>query len=74
MMVWRLATRAMFTGRIYGWREGLLAIPRSFVANLIAMLAARRALVLYGKMLIDGVPRWEKTAHIFPDSVPGAHS
>lgn len=73
LMGWRLTMRAAFTGRVYGWREALLAIPRSFVANLIAMLAARRALVLYVAMLIDGVPRWEKTAHIFPDALPDTH-
>jgi adsorption protein B len=72
LLAWRLTLRALFTGRTYGWRVGLLAVPRSFVANLIAMLAARRALVLYIAMLIDGVPRWEKTAHAFPDRVPGA--
>lgn len=70
LMGWRLAVRAVFTGRAYGWREALLAVPRTFVANLIAMLAARRALVLYATMLTDGVPRWEKTAHVFPESVP----
>ena len=72
VMGWRLAMRVAFTGRTYGWREGLLAIPRVFVANLIAMLAARRALVLYVAMLIDGAPRWDKTAHVFPDTVPDA--
>ena len=72
LLAWRLTLRALFTGRTYGWREGLLAIPRSFVANIIAMLAARRALVLYVAMLIDGVPRWEKTAHVFPDRVSSA--
>jgi adsorption protein B len=72
LLAWRLTLRALFTGRTYGWREGLLAIPRSFVANIIAMLAARRALILYVAMLIDGVPRWEKTAHVFPDRVPDA--
>jgi adsorption protein B len=72
LMGWRLAMRVAFTGRAYGWREALLALPRSLVANLIAMLAARRALVLYIAMLIDGIPRWEKTAHIFPDMAAGA--
>lgn len=72
LMSWRLAMRVVFTGRAYGWREGLLAIPRVFVGNLIAMLAARRALVLYVRMLLDGVPRWDKTAHVFPDMVADA--
>ena len=69
LMGWRLAMRATFTGRTYGWREALLAIPRSLVANVVAMLAARRAVVLYVRMMVDGMPRWEKTAHVFPDSV-----
>lgn len=70
-MVWRLGARCIFTSRIYGWREGLLAAPRSIIANLIAMLAARRAIVLYVIMLFDGVPRWEKTDHIFPEAESG---
>jgi adsorption protein B len=74
LMGWRLTMRVGFTGRTYGWREGLLAIPRVFVANLVAVLAARRALVLYVVMLLDGVPRWEKTAHVFPETVPDASS
>ncbi|MGN6278633.1 MAG: glycosyl transferase family protein [Sphingomonas sp.] len=71
VMVWRLGARYIFTSRIYGWREGLLSVPRSIIANLIAMLAARRALVLYVIMLFDGVPRWDKTDHIFPEAEPG---
>ena len=69
LLAWRLGMRAAFTSRTYGWREGMLAIPRSLVANLIAMLAARRALMLYVTQLLDGVPRWEKTAHVFPETI-----
>jgi len=70
-MLWRLAMRALFTGRAYGRREAMLAVPRALVANIIAMLAARRALWLYVRMLFDGVPRWEKTAHDFPSDIAG---
>lgn len=63
LLVWRLGMRAWFTGTTYGWREGLRAIPRTIVANLIMILAVKRALLLHS----DGGPRsWDKTRHIFP--------
>ena len=71
-MLWRLAMRAAFTGRAYGWREAILAIPRAFVANLISMLAARRALAIYIGMLLDGITRWDKTSHDFPHDLAEA--
>ncbi len=36
-----------FTSAAYGLREGLRSIPRIVIANLIAILAARRALTLH---------------------------
>ena len=39
--------RFAFTTAAYGWREGLRSIPRVVVANLVAILAARRALALH---------------------------
>lgn len=51
LLAWRLAMRALFVGHAYGWGEALLSIPRSFVANFIAMLAVRRALTHYIGML-----------------------
>lgn len=69
LLGWRLAVRAIFTTRSYGWREGLRAIPRAFISNIIAMIAARRAVTGYlfgnGKQ-----PLWDKTAHVFPESAP----
>ena len=59
--------RFAFTTSAHGWREGLRSIPRAVVANLIAMLAARRALALHSN---GGPARWDKTAHIFPREVP----
>ncbi len=61
LLMWRLAIRSLFAGRCYGWREALWAVPRAFVANVIAMLAARRALVIYWRMLRSGEVVWEKT-------------
>lgn len=67
LMAWRMMTRAIFTARIYGWRHGLAAIPRMFIANVIAILAARRAIVLYMKSLFGAPLLWDKTTHRFPD-------
>jgi len=67
LLGWRLLMRASFTWAAYGWREGLRAIPRTLVANLIAVLAARRALLLHSS---GGPKRWDKTHHIFPAEIP----
>src|SRR3546814_11658362 len=59
LLLWRLGMRLHFTTRRYGWRQGLLALPRAFVANVIAILAARRAIVQYCRMLRSGEVIWE---------------
>ena len=69
LLAWRLAMRGFATGAVYGWAEGARAVPRAIVGNIVAMLAARRALVRYVSMLGGAPPRWDKTAHRFPDSV-----
>jgi adsorption protein B len=71
-LAWRLFMRMLFVNRAYGWREALLSVPRMVVANIIAMMAARRAVVLYIRLLTGGSLSWDKTAHHFPDlSTPG---
>ena len=70
LLVWRMIVRAAFTGRAYGWREGLLAIPRIFVANFIALYAAEQALQRYGEIRRTGRARWDKTSHDFPEALP----
>jgi adsorption protein B len=59
--------RACFTSSAYGFREGLLSIPRLFIANMIAILAALRALTIH---LGGGAKRWDKTRHTFPAELP----
>ncbi len=67
MLLWRLAMRAGFTAAAYGLGEGLRAVPRTLVANLIAVLAARRALLVHSA---GGPRQWDKTRHIFPLELP----
>jgi adsorption protein B len=67
LLAWRVLMRATFTASVYGWGEGLRSIPRLVVGNVIAMLAAARAVSLH---LGGGATRWDKTRHIFPAELP----
>ena len=67
LLGWRILMRAGFTTAAYGPAEGLRSIPRLIVGNVIAMLAAARALSLH---LGGGATRWDKTQHIFPAELP----
>jgi adsorption protein B len=71
LLGWRMAMRAIFVGRVYGWGEAIRAPLRLFAANIIAMLAARRALGRYLVMRRTGLAVWEKTHHIFPVEAGG---
>jgi bacteriophage N4 adsorption protein B len=64
LLVWRLLMRALAVSRIYGVVEGCRAVPRIFIANIIAICAAHRALTRY---VPGGVPRWDKTTHEYPE-------
>lgn len=66
LLVWRLVMRVRFTARRHGWVEALRAIPRAFFGNIIAILAARRAVVGYLHATSGTTPRWDKTEHDFP--------
>jgi adsorption protein B len=69
LLAWRLVVRATFTARAYGWREALRSFPRTLVANLIMVLAVKRALLLHSG---GGPKRWDKTHHIFPMEAPSS--
>ncbi len=74
LLLWRLLLRFGFTAREHGLAEGLRAIPRAVVANIINALAAWRAVHRYREALLSGErPAWEKTAHRFPASPGAAH-
>lgn len=67
LMFWRFFMRALFVWHAYGWRQGLAAIPRTMIGNLVAILAARRAIFLYIRSLMGSPLVWDKTQHRFPD-------
>lgn len=61
--VWRCAFRFAFTAREYGAAEGIRAVLRIPTANIIAIMAGRRALFAYVRSLRGAPPQWDKTAH-----------
>ncbi|MGB7373790.1 glycosyl transferase family protein [Pontixanthobacter sp.] len=61
--MWRAIMRFAFTTREYGWREGLCAVLRIPVTNIIAIMAGRRALFAYIGTLAGQLPQWDKTDH-----------
>lgn len=69
-LFWRLFVRASFVAALYGPKEALLSIPRSFIANIIAIMAARRACIAYVRHCFGAPLHWDKTAHhIVPESL-----
>jgi len=67
LLAWRILMRACFTASAYGVGQGLMAIPRLVVGNVIAIFAALRALSLH---MGGGARRWDKTRHMFPKNLP----
>lgn len=62
-LAWRIGMRFAFTARDYGLAEGLWAIVRLPLANVIAIIAGRRAVVAYIRALAGGTAAWDKTEH-----------
>ena len=61
--VWRASWRFAFTARIYGIAEGLMEIIRIPIANIIAIMAGRRAIKAYIGSLRGSAVYWDKTQH-----------
>lgn len=61
--IWRGGWRFAFTARDYGWVEGVRAVLRIPFANVIAIMAARRAVFAYLATLRGTAARWDKTTH-----------
>ena len=71
LLMWRLGIRFGFVAAIHGWREAARAVPRVVTGNIVAMMAARRAVTRYVTMLRTGrAAVWDKTAHAFPSHIP----
>ena len=70
MLLWRILMRFLSVRRFYGTRQGLWAIVRIVPSNVIAMMAARRAIVEYWRLLRGGTVNWDKTGHAFPEVLP----
>lgn len=62
-LLWRVFARAVFTTREHGLKQGLLAIPRVIVSNVIAILSGHRALTAYIGALRGAPFVWDKTDH-----------
>ena len=72
---WRAIMRFVFTAREYGLAQGFCAVLRIPVANIIAIMAGRRAFMAYLRTLRGSAVTWDKTAHlIHPTGItqPGA--
>ncbi|HEY0271075.1 MAG TPA: glycosyl transferase family protein [Sphingomonas sp.] len=70
LLGWRVAMRMLFTGRAHGGRMAALAPLHMLIGNIVAMMAAVRALALYLTILRHGWVRWDKTSHVFPRTEP----
>lgn len=66
MLLWRLAMRALHTGRLYGRAEGVRAVLRQPVSNIILVMTAWRAFRDHLRGRGGGPVIWDKTVHRFP--------
>lgn len=66
MLLWRMGMRYHLVSRAYGHDQGVRALIRMPLANLVAMLAARRALARYVAVLAGQPLIWDKTRHHLP--------
>jgi adsorption protein B len=70
LMIHRLLERAIATTRIYGIRQGLLAIPRQPWSNFINLVATFRAARQFVRAERAGTAvAWDKTEHYVPGVV-----
>jgi bacteriophage N4 adsorption protein B len=67
ILLWRLVVRAYFVWHAQGRRAAMLSVPRALIANIVAIMAARRAVTGYAAHLLGKALHWDKTAHVhFP--------
>ncbi|MET0238544.1 MAG: glycosyl transferase family protein [Sphingobium sp.] len=68
ILLWRAMLRTLFVKRAYGWSEAWRVPIRMVIANIIEMMAARRALFQYVRVWAGEELHWDKTRHRFPDT------
>jgi len=61
--LWRAVFRFGFTASVYGWAEGIRAVLRIPITNVVAIMAGRRAVMAYIGSLTGGAVAWDKTPH-----------
>ena len=62
-LAWRAVFRFAFTAREYGVLEGVRAVGRIPLSNIIAIMAGRRACFAYWRALRGAGVVWDKTDH-----------
>ena len=63
----RCGHRIYFTTSLYGWRHGLMSVPRMVVSNFVNFMAVARAWRMFLSYLFRGKAlAWDKTMHDFP--------
>lgn len=72
-LLWRMLVRAAFVGALYGYAEAIRSVPRSFIANIIAIMAARRACMAYLRHCFGEPLKWDKTTHHFVPYMAAKH-
>lgn len=70
ILVWRFIMRTAFLYYHYGFWQSCLALPRMITANIISILAARRAVSAYARYCFGGTIIWEKTDHSDMPAMP----
>ncbi|MEM1196691.1 MAG: glycosyl transferase family protein [Pseudomonadota bacterium] len=60
---WRAAWRFGFTAQSHSWAEGVRAVLRIPLTNVVAILAGRRAVTAYARTLMGRSVEWDKTPH-----------
>jgi bacteriophage N4 adsorption protein B len=73
LLCWRVMLRFYLVRQMHGAKQAWLSIPRMIVANIVSIIAARRACWAYVQLLLGGKLRWDKTQHAhFPEQA-GQH-
>lgn len=68
---WRMAMRGGYVARLYGWRQGIFAVLRLPLGNILLIMTAWRGLLGYIMHRRGRVVVWHKTRHDFPAGLIG---